>query len=225
MSEFAKKIFKDHIDESYIDFSIKCTNTKKEVLGVRSPEFNKVKKDIAKNYPMDVLNEIDFETFEETNLYFCLLPYYYKKEEILDRAISKLELADSWATTDTLASVSKFVAKDLDRYYPYILRMLGDENQWVIRYGLVLILDYYCNYSKIDDLIRISLNINRDEYYIVMAKAWMYSVIYVKNKEAIINYLKDGSISGDLKKKTIRKCLDSFRISDEDKKYLKSLWN
>lgn len=221
MSEFGYSLFQPYIDLKYRDFCIPIVNTKKIVLGVRSGDMKKITKDIAKKYDSSILDSLDFTYFEETNLYFNLLPFYFKGAEVINKAINKIGEIDSWGTTDGFVSSSKFVKKDLDFYFPIFMNLLESKNQWGVRLALVFFLIYYPTYPKIDEVIKVSLKHNYQEYYIVMAEAWFFSYLYMKNKSVIMPYLEKGLIKGKLLKYFIRKCLDSYRVSEEDKEELR----
>lgn len=60
-------------------------------------------------------------------------------------------------------------------------------------------------------------------YYVMMGAAWLLSVLYLTDKAAVLDYIKDGSIDIDTRLKTISKILDSFRVSKEEKQYLRIL--
>ena len=60
-------------------------------------------------------------------------------------------------------------------------------------------------------------------YYVMMGAAWLLSVLYLTDKEVVLDYIKDGSIDIDTRLKTISKILDSFRVSKEEKQYLRIL--
>ena len=57
----------------------------------------------------------------------------------------------------------------------------------------------------------------------MMGAAWLLSVLYLTDKEVVLDYIKDGSIDIDTRLKTISKILDSFRVSKEEKQYLRIL--
>ncbi|MCB9498337.1 MAG: DNA alkylation repair protein [Bacillales bacterium] len=224
MSEFLDNLLKDYIDSEYAAFSAPIVNSSYKVKGVRSPDMKKIIKKIGKENSIEVLKKLDDESFEEINIYFSLLPYYLKDEEILKAAKERISLyCDSWAVTDSAASTYKFIGKDLNKYYPEIKKMLQDENIWVIRFAIVLTMNYYPLSEMMEDLLNDILNIKSEEYYIMMAKAWLFSVLFVKRKEMILPHIESNELTGVLRKQTIRKCLDSFRISEEDKEYLKKI--
>ena len=87
----------------------------------------------------------------------------------------------------------------------------------------VMMLDYYLKDEYIDDVLNILLSIKRDEYYINMAIAWTLATAYVDYKDKVDGIIKGKKLQPWVHNKTIQKICESFRVSDEDKAYLKTL--
>ena len=87
----------------------------------------------------------------------------------------------------------------------------------------VMMLDYFLNEEYIDKVLNILLSIDREEYYINMAIAWTLADAYVDFKDKINDIIINKKLSPWVHNKTIQKICESFRISNEDKSYLKTL--
>ena len=66
-------------------------------------------------------------------------------------------------------------------------------------------------------------SIKSEEYYINMMIAWYFATALAKQWESAIKYIEDKRLSPWVHNKTIQKAVESYRISDEQKIYLKSL--
>ena len=84
-------------------------------------------------------------------------------------------------------------------------------------------LDYYLEDEYIDTVLEFCDNANNPHYYVSMARAWLVATALVKCREQTMRYIKSNSLDNATFNKMIRKCVESFRIDDETKKYLKTL--
>jgi hypothetical protein len=65
--------------------------------------------------------------------------------------------------------------------------------------------------------------VRSDEYYINMMIAWYFATALAKQYEAIVPYLFEQRLDTWTHNKTIQKAVESYRITDEQKSYLKTL--
>ena len=89
------------------------------------------------------------------------------------------------------------------------------------RFGLILLLDYYVSPRWAEEVFLSCERVKKGEYYVNMAIAWLLSVCYVKMKEETKTYLKNCSLDEEVLKMTKRKILESYRVSDEEKDYIR----
>lgn len=201
----------------------KILNTNMEVLGVRTKYIRYAIKYMKDEYDISVLDKFDNKTYEEYFVYMNLLIYYTDKKEVLSVLSKNLNICDTWAITDSLTKNLKFIKKNRDLYFDELKRMLSDENIFVARLSICLLMDLYLDYERISEVVDILLKETRTDYYLIMAIAWFYSFLYIKNKREIYYHLYWNELRDDIKKMTIRKILDSYRVSDEDKEWLRRL--
>ena len=65
--------------------------------------------------------------------------------------------------------------------------------------------------------------IRSEEYYVNMMVAWYFATALAKQYEAVLPFLEDHRLDTWTHNKTIRKAVESYRISPEQKEYLRSL--
>ena len=65
--------------------------------------------------------------------------------------------------------------------------------------------------------------IESDEYYVNMMRAWYFATALAKQYDAILPYIEEKRLDKWTHNKTIQKAVESYRISPEQKDYLKSL--
>ena len=65
--------------------------------------------------------------------------------------------------------------------------------------------------------------IRSEEYYIRMMIAWYFATALAKQYELLLPYLEDKRLDDWVHNKAIRKSIESYRITDEQKAYLRTL--
>ena len=97
------------------------------------------------------------------------------------------------------------------------------EEEFVVRFMLVMMLDYYLESKYINDIFDIIDNIKCDKYYVKMAIAWLLSVSIVKCEKETLEYLNRCNLDKFTFNKVVSKCSDSYRVRDDLKKILKCM--
>ena len=72
-------------------------------------------------------------------------------------------------------------------------------------------------------MLELVANIKSEEYYINMAIAWYFSIAFVKQYDATVSYFIEPKLDVWTHNKAIQKAIESRRIDDETKNYLRSL--
>lgn len=62
-----------------------------------------------------------------------------------------------------------------------------------------------------------------EEYYVNMMIAWYFATALAKQWDSVISYLEERRLSPWVHKKTIQKAIESYRITQEQKNYLRTL--
>ena len=218
-NELEKYLF-EISDEKFATFSKSLSNSEYISIGVKNP----IIKSLVKEHKDD--EELQLEDFKlgkylEIDLFYISLGLIREKDikkqfEFLDKNI---KIAKSWAVTDCITSYLK--KYDFDLYYQFFKKNYDSKYTYKRRISYVLGLKLRSdkNILKILPLIRLN-----EEYMVMMAEAWLLSVIAIDFEDEIFEYLS--SISDiKLKRKTISKICDSFRYSDSSKNRFKGLRN
>lgn len=204
----------EYQDLKYKEFNDKIINQDVyPTIGIRIPTLRKLALEVAKNDYLGYINSK--HTYYEEYLIHGLVIGYIKipftdKLKLLDKYIP---IIHDWASVDIPVSNLKDFKKNLSDGYKYIQKLLKGNN-WSIRFGLILLLDYYINDEYIDKVLDISLNIKNDNYYVMMARAWLLATAYIKYSDKVYKLLKDRLLPKDVHNKTISKICESYRISD-----------
>lgn len=205
----------EYQDLKYKEFNDKIVNQNVyPTIGIRIPTLRKLAKEVAKNDYLSYINSK--HTYYEEYLIHGLIIGYIKipfkdKLNLLDKYIPSIH---DWASVDIPVSNLKDFKKNQEEGYNYILKLLKG-NDWSIRFGLILLLDYYINDDYIDNIIDITLNIKNDSYYVTMARAWLLATVYIKYSDKVYKLLKEKSLPKDVHNKTISKICESYRVSEK----------
>ena len=207
-------------DLKYQKFHKNILNDDIEVIGIRVPILRKIALEITKNTGINFLNIVKHDTYEEILLHGLVLGYLkIDFDDLLPLLDEFLKYNSNWAINDITVTTLKIFKKNLEKGFIYIKKLLK-KNSWSQRFGLVLLLTYYINDEYIDEVIKISMDINSKDYYVLMANAWLISICYIKYPEKIEPLILNKSWNIVTLKKAIGKIKDSYRVNKEDKEKL-----
>lgn len=223
--EIINKILFSEQDLKYRDFSSKLIPniSKDKIIGVRTPIIRKIAKQIKdSDYVEEFLSELPHKYHEENLLHGIILSLKYKDIDLL---LEKLDIflpyADNWAVTDMISP--KLFKKYPDKVYKWIEKWVKSNDEYVIRFGVVSLLQFYLDDNfKIEELELVK-SINSDYFYVNMAIAWFYSFALIKKYDYTIEYFEKRKLSKWIHNKSIQKAIESYRISDDKKIYLRTL--
>jgi len=212
-------------DQKYKDFNSKIIPNIgiDKVIGVRVPTIRTLAKNIKDEpYINEFLNELPHKYQEENILHGILLTMIHKDiNELLNKLDIFLKYADNWAVTDTICP--KLFKKYPDIVYEQIKKWLKSKDEYVIRFGIVSLLQFYLDDNFKEDVLLLVKNIKSDYFYVKMAIAWFYSFALIKQYDATIKYFQNKELEPWIHNKSIQKAIESYRISSERKEYLRSL--
>ena len=210
---------KDNADEEYKAFhSSLLKNDNVNVLGVRVPVLRK----IAKKYKdsADEIMAFPDEFYEVTfvKLAAISLLEYGEFIKYIDKCVL---LLDNWAICDCLAP--KCIANHREEFFPYILKYASSDGEFHQRFALVTLLHFYTEERYAETIFGICEKSDSSLYYVHMAVAWLIAETLVKFYETAVNFLKKNSLNKKTHNKAIQKACESYRLSKEQKNYLKGL--
>lgn len=234
---YDEKTYKDFSDElkklsesDYKEFNTKITpSPDSEILGIRVPKLREIAKKIAKEDALAFFNTQDTTAktkplcHEEIIIYGLVIGYAkFPFGEMCERIRRYSHFVNNWACCDCPISSFKQIRKLKEEYKIEIYAFLKSSNPWQVRVGLIILLDHYLSDKDYVEYVLSSTNsINSENYYVQMAQAWIISTAFIKHTEYTKDFLKNTfSLSENVKKYTVRKIRDSYRVSDEDKNWV-----
>lgn len=211
-------------DEKNADFSAKLTPgiDREKFLGVRIPASRKLAKEIIKeNEHKDFLNSLPHKYYDENILHSILISEIKDYDECIKYIDEFLPYVDNWAVCDTMSP--KAFKNKHERLMNNILRWVDSDQTYTIRFGLKILMAHFLDNDFKKEYLEIPAKIKSDEYYINMMIAWFYATALAKQWDSTIVYIENGVLDKWVHNKAIQKALESYRITTEQKEYLKSL--
>lgn len=211
-------------DPGYADFQRRLMPTvpPETVVGVRMPQLRKFAKSLrGTEEAAAFLAALPHETYEENNLHGLLIG----QERDYSRAVEALErflpYVDNWATCDLL-SPRAFRAHPPE-LPDQIRRWAEDRHPYTVRFGLGMLLSFYLDEAFRPEYLELAAGVRREEYYVRMMVAWYFATALAKQYDASLPYLEQRRLDRWTHNKTIQKAVESYRITPEQKGYLRSL--
>jgi 3-methyladenine DNA glycosylase AlkD len=126
-----------------------------------------------------------------------------------------------WWHVDQL---TQFVRKPIDFEFAFdkAKGYIASNKPFTRRWGYVLFLTgLQKNHENTNQILLLMKD--DEEYYVQMAEAWLICDLAVFNPKDTIAFIESCGLSYSILGKAIQKIVDSYRISDEDKEYVKLL--
>ena len=211
-------------DIQYRDFTAKLVPNiaKADIIGIRTPVLRMMAKELSSAEADAFINELPHKYFDEYNLHGLLL----SQEKDFDKALSGLEqllpYIDNWASCDIIAPRS--FKRNTDKLLPHIYEWLGSNGTYTVRFGIGMLLKYYLDAPLFSpQYLEAVAEVKSDEYYVNMMIAWYFATALAKQYMDTLPYIEGHRLSDWVHRKAIQKSVESRRISDEHKQYLRSL--
>lgn len=219
-----KKRIYELADEKYKDFHSRLCPGTTNIVGVRTPVLRNYAKELNRKYSLnELLKEIDDTLYEEIMLQGMLIGLSKNIEEVLKYTKTFIPKIDNWAICDVFCAGLKITKKYKKEMWNFIQKYLNSDKEFEIRFGIVIILDYYIDEEHLDKNFEIFQKIKNDNYYVKMAIAWAISICLIKYYDKTIKYLKKAKLDDWTYNKSLQKAIESYRISDEQKEILRKM--
>ena len=207
-AEFQKKLIPNVDPDSFI--------------GVRTPELRRLAREMVKSGEGDAfLQALPHRYFDENQLHAFLL----SEEKDFSRCIALVEVflpyVDNWATCDQMSP--KAFKKHLADLLEYIQKWIHSSRTYTVRFGLGMLMQHYLDERFEPSFLEWAAAVQSEEYYIRMMAAWYFATALAKQYDAALPYLQQRRLDEWTHNKTIQKALESYRVPEEHKAYLKTL--
>lgn len=211
-------------DTKYRDFQAKLLPTvdKETVIGVRTPALRKYAKQLSKRDDIkDFLNDLPHRYFDENQLHAFVLSEIKDFDSCMTEVERFLPYVDNWATCDQLSP--KVFKKQRQKLLDGISEWIGSEHTYTVRFAIGMLMQHFLDEDFEPAYPEMVAAVRSEEYYINMMIAWYFATALAKQYETVLPYIEERKLEPWTHNKTIQKSVESYRITPEQKEYLKSL--
>ncbi len=211
-------------DEKYRDMQVKIIPTVKpeSIIGVRTPELKAMAKEILKSGDYkDFLNDLPHKYFEENQLHAFILSGMKDADECFEELEKFLPYVDNWATCDQMSP--KIFKKHKDELLKRVKVWIASDEPYTIRFGVGMLMEHFLDDDFDAKYPAMVAKLRSEEYYVNMMIAWYFATALAKQYDSILPYIEKKKLDKWTHNKAIQKSVESYRITDEQKAYLKTL--
>lgn len=211
-------------DAEYRDFHAKLVPTmeKTKFIGIRTPMLRKFAKKFGKTEESEIfLQVLPHQYYEENNLHGLLIEQIRDYNKCLEELERFLPFIDNWATCDLLAL--HMMKKHRDVFIREVYRWIESDQPYTIRFGIGMLMRHYLDEEFKTEYPEKVAAIRSEEYYVNMMRAWYFATALAKQYEKILPFIEEQKLDVWTHNKTIQKAIESYRISPEQKEYLRGL--
>ena len=211
-------------DLKYRDFQsgLMPTVDPERVIGVRIPELRKLAKEFGKTAEAAAFMEaLPHRYYEEDLLHGILLSGWKDFGRVVEELERFLPFVDNWAVCDTISprAFKSHPEGLLERTRGW----MASEHTYTVRFGIGVLMRFYLDESFSPEHLAWVAEVRSGEYYVNMMIAWYFATALAKQYEATAPYLEENRLEPWVHNKTIQKAVESYRVSDAHKAYLRTL--
>lgn len=212
-------------DEKYAAFTAKLIPNidPSRVVGVRAPQLAQLAKELKGSaVAREFLALLPHRFLEENGLHAALLNSMREYATVVEEVERFLPYVDNWATCDSLSP--KVFARHTAELLPLVRRWMASRHEYTCRFGIGMLMRHYLAPDTFrPDFPQWVAAIGRDEFYVKMMQAWYFATALAKQWDAVEPFMHEGRLPEWVRRKSIQKALESFRVSDLHKAHLRTL--
>lgn len=193
-----------------------------KIIGVRTPVLRKIAKGFSKTpESKEFLQSLPHKYYEEDNVHGAIISDMKDFDEVIESLNNFLPYVDNWATCDLMSP--KIFKKNTEKLLPHIHRWIKSSHTYTVRFAIEMLMSFYLGENYDDSYGQLVASVKSEEYYINMMIAWYFATALAKNYEEVLPYLQEKRLEKWTHNKTIQKAVESYRITKEQKEFLKTL--
>lgn len=223
MNSIQKRLF-EYKDDKYANFQVSLTPgiKRQDCIGVRVPNVRKIAKQLIKdNEHILFLNELPHKYFDENMLHSILLSYTKDYKQCINYIDKFLPYIDNWAVCDSLSP--KCFNNNKEDVIKHVKKYIKSKHTFTCRFAIKTLMTYYLNDDFLVEYHKMVCAVKIRDYYINMMQAWYFATALAYRWQDTIIYLENNELDIWTHNKTIQKAIESYRITDKQKQYLKTL--
>ncbi|MBR4503202.1 MAG: DNA alkylation repair protein [Clostridia bacterium] len=192
------------------------------IIGVRTPALRTFAGDLCRSGDTDgFLSCLPHRYFDENQLHAFVISLEKDFDKCMERVEAFLPYIDNWATCDQLSP--KAFKKAPEKLLPCIRTWIRSGKTYTVRFAVGMLMQHFLDDRFSTEYADMAAAVRSEEYYVNMMTAWYFATALAKQYDLIIPYLEEKRLDVRVHNKAIQKSLESFRITDEQKAYLRTL--
>lgn len=213
-------------ETKYKEFSQSLIPGCRPMLGVRIPALRTFAKELAKGDWKNYLDNAVDDSFEEVNLQGFVIGYAKADYDTIVPYVRKyVAKINDWSLCDGFCATLKITKKYKPQFKELLKKYAEKNTEFDQRFVAIMLMTYYLENEDIDETLAMLDALKHDSYYRQMGVAWAVATAMAKQREKTWEYMQPGNNTLDdfTYNKSIQKMIESYRISDEDKKVLRNM--
>lgn len=211
-------------DIKYRDFQAGLIpgKTPEVMIGVRTPLLRALAKEILKagDYE-EFLRDLPHKYFDEDQLHAFIISGIKDYDRAMEELEAFLPYVDNWATCDQMSpKVFKKNKKDLLKH---IKDWIKSDKTYTIRFGIGMLMEHFLDEDYDLKYPEMVAGLRSEEYYVNMMIAWYFATALAKQYDSILPFIEGKKLKDWTHNKAIQKAVESYRITPQQKEYLKTL--
>lgn len=192
------------------------------LLGVRTPALRAIAREVSAGPQREeFLSSLPHRYFEENLIHFFIIAGIRDFDACVRAVDAFLPYVDCWPVSDQ-ATPAVF-RKNHEKLLPHIRKWIASDHVYTARFGIRMLMNEFLDKDFREEYLGLAASASGDDYYLRMMVAWYFATALAKQYGAAVRYLEERKLDEWIHRKAIQKAVESRRVSDEHKEYLKSL--
>ena len=221
--DLCEKLFEAR-DVDYREFQAKLVpNTPPEaIIGVRTPDLRRIARELFDSDGRDAfLHDLPHRYYEENLIHFFVIAMIKDFDLCVRETEAFLPYVDCWPVSDQ--ATPKPFRKNHEKLLPYIEKWISSDHVYTARFGIRMLMNEFLGDDFKEEYLALVASKTGDDYYLKMMQAWYFATALAKRYDETVRYFENCLLDEWVHKKAVQKAVESYRVTDGRKAYLKTL--
>lgn len=192
------------------------------IVGVRTPDLRKYAKEIGRREDVkEFLESLPHRFFEENQLHAFIISDLKDYGQCMTELTRFLPYVDNWATCDQMSP--RVFKKRRQELLSSIREWIASGRCYTVRFGLKMLMEHFLDDDFSPAYVEMAAGVKSDEYYVNMMIAWYFATALAKQYDTVLPFIEGNRLAPWTHNKAIQKAVESYRIAEEQKDYLRGL--
>ena len=208
-------------DDKYKEFQAKLVPNipQENIIGIRTPELRKIAKEVFESEDRYLfLHNLPHQYYEENLVHFFVISMIKDFDECICEVERFLPYVDCWPVSDQ--ATPKVFKKNHEKLLPYIRKWIYSKHVYTARFAIRMLMNEFLGDDFQKEYLSLVASVKSTDYYLKMMIAWYFATALAKRYDETIPFFEKHLLSDWVHKKAIGKALESYRVTEEHKKYL-----